>query len=95
VSERMTTIRLPSGKDGGFMDYGDKPADEMVAAYRQIAADMKERAEEILAAADSDFRIEVVRGVHVQHPVRLIQKGRDHTADCRCVRCVSARSRAA
>lgn len=92
VSEKMTIIRLPSGKDAGFMDWGEQDAETMLGTYRQMAVDMRERAEEILAAKDGDFRIEVVRGVHVQHPVRLIQQGRDHTADCPCVRCSSARA---
>lgn len=92
MSEKMTVIRLPSGKSAGFMDYGEQDAATMIAAYRGLALRQREEADEILAAADSDFRIEVVRGKIVEHPIRTLQEGRDHTPDCSCVRCWKARA---
>jgi len=92
AAEKMTTIRLPSGLSAGFMDYGEQDAATMIATYRSMAERDKAAAEEILAASDADFRIEVVRGKLVERPVRLIQEGRAHTPDCRCVRCCRARA---
>jgi len=94
MTEKMTVIRLPSGKDAGFMDYGEQTAEAMISTYRKMAADMRERADEIDAASDSDFRVEVVRGKIVEHPVHVLQEGRPHTPDCRCVCCFRQRQSA-
>lgn len=76
MSDIMTCITLPGSKACGWMDYGRLLAADIIATYRQNAQRDKEAAEQVLAAADADFRIEIVRGVHVQHHVALIQDGR-------------------
>jgi hypothetical protein len=58
------------------MDWGDLPAEEMIKQYRAHAAHLREQAEAIEAAADQDFRVDVVRGPAVQHHVRNLQPGR-------------------
>lgn len=77
MSEKMTTIHLAGLSQGaGFMDYGEKTAAEMIATYRRNAESDLAKAQAILAAADDDFQIKVVRGVHVQHHIRTIQEGK-------------------
>jgi hypothetical protein len=58
------------------MDWGELPVDEMIRQYRAHAAHLREQVEAIEAAADTDFKIDVVRGSAVQHHVRNLQLGR-------------------
>lgn len=76
MSEKMTVIDLPGQFGCGLMDYGDLPAEKMIADVRKMAADWRAKADAIEGAGDDDFRIRVVRGVHVQHPIRTLQEGR-------------------
>lgn len=74
MSETLTRIRLPgSTAFNGLQDWGDRPAGEMIAYARSYAAHLRAQAEAVEAAADSDFQIDVVRGVYVQHHVREVQ----------------------
>lgn len=79
MARRMTLCILPQSKDIGVMDHGEVAPAEVIAMAKRWAADAKERAEEVLAAADDEFRVTVVDGVHVQHPVRTLQEGRAQT----------------
>jgi hypothetical protein len=77
MAEKMTTINLPGRPRGvGFMDYGDVPADKLIATYRRMALRDKEEAEAVLAASDADFRIVYVEGKLINRPIRVIQEGR-------------------
>lgn len=78
MSEKMTRIDLPGQRDWpGLMDYGER--DDMIAQARLHSAHLRKQADNIDAAADSDFKIDIVRGIHVQHHVRNIQPGRSPT----------------
>jgi len=76
MSEKMTRINLPGLPGGaGFMDWGEQTAEHMIEIMRKRADHMREIVEAIDAAADSDFKIDVVRGSVVQYFVRNIQPG--------------------
>jgi hypothetical protein len=70
MSEIMTDIGLPGA--GGIMEYGRKTRAEMVALFREKAAHDKADAERVLAAADDEFKVRVVRGIHVQHLIERL-----------------------
>lgn len=77
MSEKMTRINLPGLPQGdGYMDWGECPADAMILIMRRRAAHMREVADAIESASDDDFKIDIVRGSHVQHFVRNVQPGR-------------------
>jgi hypothetical protein len=78
VSDKYTSIQLPGLPSGaGYMDHGEVEPAALIARYRTIWEKYLEQAQAILAAKDEDFKIHVVRGVHVQHLVKEIQKGRE------------------
>ncbi len=77
MSEKMTIISVPGRPNGdSFMEWGDKTASEMISAYRAYATHLRARVEAIEGMSDDDFRIAIVRGRIVQHPVRILQEGR-------------------
>jgi hypothetical protein len=77
MSRLLTRILLPGEPHGhGLMDWGELTAEEMIGQYRRHAAYLRKQVEAIEAAADSDFKIDVVRGSQVEHHVRSIQPGR-------------------
>lgn len=80
MSEKRTVIYLP-GQRGfpGIGDWGEKTVEEMVLQVRAYAAHLRKCAEVIEQAADGDFLIEVVRGVHVPKRIQLLQEGRRRT----------------
>jgi len=80
MSEKMTRIRLPGQKRfSGLLEWGEKSADDMVKSARRYAAHLRDQAEEIERAFDKEFQIDVVRGSHVQHHVREVQKSSHDT----------------
>lgn len=78
MSERMTGITLPGSSYTGLADWGRKTPEEMIRQIRVHAESMKLQAEEILAATDSDFRIQTYTGVHVQRNRETLQEGRSN-----------------
>ena len=76
MSERLTSIYLAGSKHPGYADYGRKTPIEMIEAFRSHARYMRDRAEEILAASDADFRVETHMGVHVRKSVEVLQNGK-------------------
>lgn len=74
MSERMTSIHLPSlGPGGGWAEYGRKTRAEMIHRYRRMAEIQKEEAERILAAADEDFEVATYLGKIVERKRELIE----------------------
>ncbi|CAN7496397.1 hypothetical protein LJR231_003488 [Phyllobacterium sp. LjRoot231] len=65
MSEKMTRVRLPGSKFKGLMDWGEKSHAEMVAQVRRHAQHQMEEAQAALAAADTDFQVDLVRGPYV------------------------------
>lgn len=77
MTRLLTRILLPGEPHGhGIMDWGELTAEEMIARYRARAAYLRKQAEAIEAAADGDFKIDVVRGSQRERLVRSIQEGR-------------------
>lgn len=76
MTEKLTQIHLPGSLASGQADWGEKTVAEMIAQYRANAATWLKDAQDVLAAADADFRVTVVRGSIVQHPVKTLQQGR-------------------
>lgn len=77
MSSKMTRITLPGLPHGdGFMDWDECSAESMIAMMRHRAAHFRRVADAIDTAADSDFKIDVVRGSVVQHHIRNIQPGK-------------------
>lgn len=77
MSDKMTVISVPGRPSGdSLMDWGDKTTAEMISFYRAYAARLRSRAEAIEKMSDEDFRIEIVRGRVVQHPIKVLQEGR-------------------
>lgn len=73
TAQKMTRIRLPGLSGGaGLMDYGELSHAEMVEKIRDHARHNKANADAILAAADEDFEVVILRGVHVQYFVRNV-----------------------
>ena len=76
MSERMTAIDLPGVWDSGVADYGLKTVPEMLALLRSRAKHMKETAEAILTAKDTDFTVQTYVGAHVQRNRKVLQVGK-------------------
>lgn len=81
MTQKMTLCTLPGSMHPGVMDYGEVAPADVIAMARRWAANDKARAEEILAATDSDFRVALVEGIHKQRPLKLIQEGRAASCD--------------
>lgn len=80
MTERLTRITLPGAKASkGLMDWGKLSTAEMVEQLRQHAAHLRAQAEEIETAADADFKVDLVEGVHRQRLIEAIQPGRSPT----------------
>lgn len=77
MTKKRTIIDLPGQREfPGIGNWGEKTAEEMISEVRKYAAHLRKQAEAIDQAADGDFLIEVVRGVHVPKRVKLLQEGR-------------------
>jgi len=80
MSDTLTQIELPCSKWSGLMSHGVKSAKEMIQEARDHVKYVKERADKeydlVMNAPDEEFQIDVVRGVHVQHHVRTVQKSK-------------------
>ena len=76
MSDVLTGISLPNAPFGGLADWGRKSVPEMIAYYRRYAERLKQEAEAVLNAADSDFYVSTYRGVHVQRDRIVLQEGR-------------------
>lgn len=80
MSDTLTQLELPCSEFSGIMSYGVKSAKEMIQEARDHVKYVKERADKeydlVMNAPDEEFQIDVVRGVHVQHHVRTIQKSK-------------------
>lgn len=74
MSDRITTISLPG--TGGWMEYGRRTPEEMIAACRSHARQELAEAQAVLAAGDEDFRITTAVGVHVQRNREVLQEGK-------------------
>lgn len=78
MTEKLTRLKLPGAKHcNGIMDWGEVTAEKIIDDMRKRAAQLRAEADEVEAAIDSDFKIDIVRGVHVQHHIKSIQKGRE------------------
>ncbi len=76
-SERFTSGHLPgTDADSGICIEGRVPIADVVDIIRQRARRAKADAEEILAAAATDFRVETFRGVWVKKNKEILQVGR-------------------
>lgn len=76
MSERMTSITLPSLQGGaGLAEYGRKTPAEMIAQLRAYADQNKKDAEAILAASDDDFHVATYLGTHSRRAYTILQKG--------------------
>jgi hypothetical protein len=73
MSEKMTVIRAPGVFGGGFQNYGERTAEEMIRDLRKMHHHDLERAQKVLAMEDHEFEIEVVRGSIVGHHIKWIQ----------------------
>ncbi len=75
MARKMTRISIPGSKVFvGLADWDEQPASEMIRQIRSYAADLRAKAEEIERAADADFQIDIVRGVHCPKHVAVVQK---------------------
>lgn len=72
----MTSINLPGCRSAGLADWGVKTVPEMIAKMRAHHQHKLEVAQQVLAASDADFLIEVVRGPIVRRRVNTLQQGR-------------------
>lgn len=71
MSKKMTTITLAG--DNGIGEWGEKSVEEMIKRYREHHEYLLDKAQRVLAAPDSAFQIEVVRGVHVPRLIKVLQ----------------------
>lgn len=78
MSEVFTTIELPGQRAiCGMQDHGRKPASEMLKQVREYAAHLREVADTIDRAEDTDFRIYQHRGTRVKRNIVVLQEGRN------------------
>ena len=70
MAEKMTTISLPD--ISGIMDRGYKDREAMIKMYRRHAEHLKQEAEKVLNAEDSDFIVEQHTGVYLRKNVRRV-----------------------
>jgi len=73
-NERFTRIYL-KGRGCSLADYGRRTPSEMIGQVRDMARSDLKRSQEILAAADDEFRVETYTGVHVRRNVEILQAG--------------------
>jgi hypothetical protein len=66
MSEIMTVAHARGIFGGGLMEYGRLTRTEIIKRTREMAASEKEKWEKVLALADEEFDVRVVRGVHKQ-----------------------------
>ena len=77
MTEKLTRITLPSASHSvGLMDWGELTPKEMIGQIRQRAEYLRAEADAIMAAKDSDFQIDVIRGPVVQHHVKTLQQAK-------------------
>lgn len=82
MSEKLTRIRLPGQRAwSGLADWGELGAAEMIRQARAYAAHLRAQADAIDGAADREFQVDVIRGSHVQHHVREVQKATSQSGD--------------
>lgn len=75
MSEKLTSISLPGQYAfGGLMDWGERSAADMIQQVKKHAKHLREQADMIDEAADSEFQIDVVRGSLIRRHVREVQK---------------------
>lgn len=75
MSEKMTRLELPGQREfPGIMHYGEKTVAEAIADARSHAAHLRKQAEAIERAADADFQIDLVRGMHVPKVIKTLQQ---------------------
>ena len=67
MSDRMTSIKLRTGYEAGWAEWGRKTHADMVRIYKDRARREMESCMKILSAKDSDFIVETYIGVYVQH----------------------------
>jgi hypothetical protein len=72
MSDILTAASLPGVSGAGLMDWGRLTRAEIIKRTRELAAYQKEQAEKVLAAADEDFDVRVVRGARVQHLIERL-----------------------
>ena len=82
MSERLTAIMLPGIAGSGLVEWGRKTVPDMIAIYRALAKRQKEKAEAILAAADSDFYVDTYLGPYAMRNREILQYGRKLRSSC-------------
>lgn len=77
MSDKLTRITLRGWS--GLLDWGKKTPEEMIHQARKHAEYLRAEAAKIDAAADADFKIDVVKGSMVQHHIKTLQEGKRHS----------------
>lgn len=75
MTDRHTTITLPTSRDPGLQVPGRVAPAELIADYRAQARRQLEQAQQVLAAADTDFRVVTHRGIHRITSLEILQPG--------------------
>lgn len=75
MTDTFTRIRVPGSTRPGLMDEGEQPPETMIKMIRQYSAHLRAEADEIDAAPDAAFRIDVVRGCTLCRHVKTLQEG--------------------
>ena len=73
MSEKLTRISLP-GRRVGLLEWGEVSPEEMIRKLRSYGEGLRAEAEKIAAASDLEFKVEIVRGSHVQRHVKTLQE---------------------
>lgn len=77
MSEKMTRLELPGQKEfPGIMHHGEKTIAEAIADARSHATHLRKQAEAIERAADADFQVDLVRGMHVPKLIKTLQQAK-------------------
>lgn len=74
MSDKLTRIKVPGRLySESWMEWGEKTAEEMIAAYRSYADHWREIVKAIDDTPDEGFYIDVIRGPAVQRLVKVLQ----------------------
>ena len=72
-SDVMTVASTPGVFGGGYMDYGRLSRAEIIRRTKELAKHEVNKWQSVLATADDDFDVRIVRGVHKQALIERLE----------------------
>lgn len=74
MSDKLTKITLPNQKAfRGLLEWGEQSPKGMIELVRSYATHLRIQAEAIEQASDADFKVDLVKGSHMQRYIKTLQ----------------------